>query len=219
MLAAGADADEVGSVVKATTDVGEVQAGGGSGAALSTATQHRRKAVDRVVDRAVKALAQWDAGAESKRSEIRGIVDQISRRADLADAWIDATLRDLPDDTFGFAAFEDRNVTVRSDTETSSKATQPRRGATRTTRRDEEQPRERANDAEARAARAQRARQARLELKHAARDLAAAERKVDAARRAVRDAEDNLRVAEEAHAAAQQRHEEASAKLEEAEQG
>ena len=53
-----------------------------------------------------RALAPWEPSAEARRAEIRTIVDQLSRHGELLDAWIDGTLRELPEtDAFGFAAF------------------------------------------------------------------------------------------------------------------
>ena len=48
----------------------------------------------------------FDNGAEKRRPEIRALVDQLSRNPDLADAWIDGTLREMPDEQFGFGAFD-----------------------------------------------------------------------------------------------------------------
>ena len=107
VLAAGDDAKAVDAVMKVTTELGDIQGGSTKAADLAAATQRRRKALETFVDRAVKALAKWDAGAEKRRPEIRSIVDQLSRHPDLAESWVDATLRELPDSDFGFGAIAD----------------------------------------------------------------------------------------------------------------
>lgn len=220
VLAAGDDAAAVNDVIEATGKVGEVQAGGGAGKALSTVTQERRKSLERLVDRSVKALAQWDTGAESKRAEIRGIIDQVSRRPDLAQAWIEGTLRELPGDTFGFSAFEDRDVSAPPDRPVTSKPHKAARPSARPSGGAAKRGEPKAIDehkgrtAEQRLERAQLARQARKAIRDAARDLAATERKLESAQRAMDEAEQNVRAAEQAHAAAQQRHAAATAELE-----
>ena len=114
VLAAGDDTDAVHRVVTTTTELGKVQVEGGAPAALSTATKRRRLALEVLVERAVAALAKWVSAAETRRGEIRGIVDQLSRHPDLTEAWIDGTLRDLPDEMLGFAAFADMPVAAQS---------------------------------------------------------------------------------------------------------
>lgn len=185
VLAAGEDATAVRSIVTATTELAKIQAGGSDSRVLSSATQQRRKALEGVVDQAVAALARWDGGAEARRPEVRGLVDQLSRHPDVAEVWIDGTLRDLPDDSWGFGAFADLEV-----------AAAPPTGKP------------------ARAARAEQVREARQDVAAAGRDLKAAERRVDAARKAVRDAEAELRLAEKDRTAAEHRHNEATALLE-----
>lgn len=215
MLAAGEDIEAVHAVVEATSDVAEVQAGGGAGKALSTVTQKRRRALEHLVDLGVKALARWDSAAESKRAEIRNIVDQVSRRADLAEAWIEGTLRELPGDTFGFAAFEDRDLAARPDNGARRYATNPRRGESKPTPRTVAKAEQPAGPTAAE--RATRVREARRAIRDAGRDLAAAERKLESARRTLDDAEENMRGAQEVHDAARKRHEAATAQLEAAE--
>lgn len=189
VLAAGDDATAVHGIVTATTELAKIQAGGSDSRVLSSATQQRRKALESLVDRAVAALGRWDAGAEARRAEIRGLVDQLSRHADVAKAWIDGTLRDLPDDSWGFGAFADVEVAATPSTGKRSRA--------------------------ARAEHVREARRhARQDVAAAGRDLEAAERRVDAARKAVRDAELELRLAEKDRAAVGQRHNEATARLE-----
>ena len=190
VLAAGGDADAVAKIVTATTELAEIQAGGSDANALSAATQHRRKALGHLVDSAVESLARWEPGAEARRAEIRGIIDQLSRQPDVVEAWIDATLRDLPDDAWGFEAFADMQVT-----------TARHSGSPRNT----EEP--------TRAERLEKVGVARAEMAAAKRDLAAAERRLQASRKALGDAEKEMRLAESNHAAAERRHEEAVARL------
>jgi hypothetical protein len=187
VLAAGEDAEAVRGIVTATTELAKVQAGGSDSRGLSSATKQRRTALEGVVDHAVAALARWDAGAETRRAEIRGLVDQFSRHPDVAEAWIDGTLRDLPGDSWGFGAFAGLEVAAAPPTDKPSRA--------------------------ARAERTEQVRQARLDVATAERELKTAERAVDAARKSVRDAEAALRRAEKDRSAAEQRHKEATARL------
>ena len=101
-----ADADVVEKILTVTTELGDAQAGGSNPAAMATATKLRRTTLEGFIDRAVNALAMFDAGAEKRRPEIRSLVDQLSRNPDVADAWIDGTLREIPDEQFGFGAFD-----------------------------------------------------------------------------------------------------------------
>jgi hypothetical protein len=199
VLAAGEDATAVRSIVTATMELAKIQAGGSDSRALSSATQQRRKALEGVVDQAVAALARWDGGAEARRQEVRGLVDQLSRHPDVAEVWIDGTLRDLPDDSWGFGAFADLEV-----------AAAPPRG--KPSRSDAAL--QRTTERTARAARAEQVREARQDVAAAGRDLKAAERRVDAARQAVRDAEAELRLAEKDRTAAEHLHNQATARLE-----
>jgi hypothetical protein len=212
VLAAGDDADAVHGIVTATTELAELQAASSDARALSAATRHRRKALEAFVDRAVNALARWDSAAETRRPEIRGIVDQLSRHPDLAEAWIDGTLRDVPDEVSGFAAFADFQAPTRSQRDTSVPARRtPPTGQAPTPQTDGEEAQ---RAAERRAARAAQADEARQDVVAAARDLAAAEQLVELARTALREAEDMVRRAEDDRSAARQRHEEATARLE-----
>ena len=188
VLVAAEDAEAVRGIVSATTELAKVQAAGSDSRSLSSATKQRRTAVEGVVDQAVAALARWDAGAEARRAEIRGLVDQLSRHPDVAEAWIDATLRDLPGDSWGFGAFTGLEVAAAPPTGKPSRA--------------------------ARAERTEQVRQARQDVAVAERELKTAERAVDAARKSVRAAEAALRSAEKDRAAAEQRHTEATARLE-----
>jgi hypothetical protein len=211
-LAAG-DADAIKKVLDVTTELGEIQSGGTDPGSLSTATQRRRKVLESLVGDAVKALAKFDAGAEKRRPEIRTLVDQLSRHPELADAWIDATLRELPDSEFGFGSFGDVDLS------TPSRATAPAPAAAQARekakakpgRRADPEPKEPTRDLaaerRARAERAEQARQAKKAVAAAAREVDEAQRRVAAARSALKEAEKELRRAEAKHAAAERRHE------------
>jgi hypothetical protein len=207
VLASAPDADAANRVVKVTTELGEIQAAGGDPAALQAATRDRRKIVEGIVDRSVKALAEWDAGAEKRRPEIRSIVDQLSRHPDLAEPWINGTLRDVPDDDFGFGAFADLHVATRAKEPAPAKAAR--------SRRPERPETEVVRDLGAeRAARTEWIREAREDASTAAHEVAAAQRRLQAARNALREAEKEARLSDEALAAAERRHAKATAQLE-----
>ncbi len=105
IVAAGDDADLVHALFDATAALGEAQASGDREATLR-ATADRRTAVEAVTAAAVDALRRHEPAAETRRPEIRTMVDQLSRHTDLASTWVDGTLRELPEgDAFGFAAF------------------------------------------------------------------------------------------------------------------
>jgi hypothetical protein len=215
-LAAG-EGDAVHQIMKVTTDLGEVQAGGSDPGSLAAATQRRRKVLDTFVADAVKALAKLDSGAEKRRQEIRALVDQLSRHPELAETWIDGTLRDLPDDEFGFGAFAGMDVSPATAPRPtpSTKATKATATTAKPSRRAEPEPdeptRDLAAERAARAARADESRQARTAVAEAARQVAAADKQVVAARAVVRDAAKQLALAERAQATATQRHERAVA--------
>ncbi len=154
-------------------------------------------------------MARWERGAEARRAEIRGIVDLLSRHADVVDDWIDATLRDLPGDAWGFGAFADMEVTAGSESEAPRvKKTKPRVDAGRTAIAEPEAP-----APPTRAERAEHTKRARQDVAAARRDLAAAERRVDSARKAVREAEKEMRLAEGGHVKAEKRLHKAEADL------
>jgi len=210
VLAAGDDAEAVHGIVSATAELAKIQARGSDSAALSTATKHRRKALEAVVDRAVSELARWERAAEARRADIRGIVDQLSRHADVVEGWIDATLRDLPDDAWGFGAFADLEVTAGRQPDVGRTKNAKPRGGPRPT---PPAPLDETPAAPTRATRAERTRQARQDVAAAKRDVSAAERRVDSARKSVHDAEKEMRQAEAEHAAAEKRLEKATAEL------
>jgi len=213
-LVAG-DAEVVHKILAATAELGKVQAGGSNAAALTAATKQRRATLESFIDRAVNALAMFDGGAEKRRPEIRALVDQLSRNPGLADAWIDGTLREIPDEQFGFGAFDGVTLAPRDDPKPTSKASKPSKSRPQQSTRSEPAPKEDVRDLAAeRAARAERreqAREAKKAVVEAARELTAADRKVTVARAAVRDAEKELRIAEDRRAAAEREHERAVA--------
>jgi hypothetical protein len=211
-------------VIDATRQLASVQSGGAGGATLGAATKQRRAAVEALVDRAVKAMARFDKTAEAKRAEIRQLIDQLSRHPEVAEAWIDGTLRDLPGDAFGFGMFTGEDITV-SEPARKTKSTKtpaakakakksgsrertPDKRATETAREDAK--RQAAEQAE----RTQRARQVRRDLAAARRDLAMYERRVASAQEAVDEAEARLQAVEEQRDDAQRRVEEMAAELE-----
>jgi hypothetical protein len=218
VLAAGHEAEAVESVIKVTTELGDIQGGSTKAADLTAATQRRRKALEAFVDRGVKALAKWDAGAEKRRPEIRSIVDQLSRHPDLAESWVDATLRELPDSDFGFGAIADMgDAEIFKPQPPKSKVTvkKPRKSEAPPERPMPARPAaDRGADRAARAARAEQTRQTRKDVAAAVRQLANAERRVEAARAAMEDAKEELAAAEEQHTTAEQRHKNATAQLE-----
>jgi hypothetical protein len=174
---------------------------------VSAATKDRRKAIEGVVDRAVKALAADDKSAEARRAEIREIVDQLSRHPEVADSWIDGTLRDLPEEEFGFGAFD---VVAVPASQPKQKAAKPRAA---TAKAGTDKPDTADNDASERvptraerAAKAEAAKQARKDVSDAARAVSEADGRVRAAETEVRKAEKALREAEAAYDNAKRRH-------------
>jgi hypothetical protein len=213
VLAAGEDTDAVNDVVKATRELGDTQAAGGTAGAMSAATKARKKALERLVDKAVAALGKSDSGADTRRPEIRSIIDQLSRHPQLVDSWIDGTLRELPEDDFGFGAFADMQVPDRAEPAKPAKAKKSQRADDAPAARKEEAASKPRPDGAARAARAEEVRLARKGVAAAARELAIAERGVLAAEAAVRKAEKDLQAAEHARATAEKRHRQATAHL------
>jgi hypothetical protein len=208
---ASSDAAAVKNILDVTTELGEIQAGGSDPGSLSAATQRRRKTLEAFVRDAVKALARFDAGAEKRRPEIRALVDQLSRHPELSKAWIDGTLRELPDSEFGFGAFADVDLSA----PTRAAAPAPAKKRPRPGRRADPAPKEPTRDLaaerRARAERTEQARQAKKAVAAAAREVEAAQRTVAAARSVVKQAEKQLRRAEDQQTAAERRHERAQA--------
>jgi len=209
VLVAGADADAVNEVVSITGKLGETQAAGTVGA-VSAATKERRAKIEGLVDRAVKALA-GDKSAETRRAEIRGIVDQLSRHPELAESWIDGSLRELPGEQFGFGAF---GAVAEPDSQPAPKASKAKVPKAKSSTVDDEDEAIRRESRADRAAKAEAAKQARRDVTEAAREVAAAERQVRAAEADVRKAEKAHRQAEDALASAEKRHAAAMARVE-----
>ena len=109
VLVAGGDDELVARVMDTTAALAAVQGAAveGRGGDIGEATTARRRALDDATDAAVAALAadpSVGARAEGQRHEMRALLDRLSRHPELAEAWRDATLRAVPDDT-GFEAF------------------------------------------------------------------------------------------------------------------
>lgn len=205
VLSAG-DADAVHQIIKVTTDLRTVQASGSDPGSLAAATQRRRKVLESLVGAAVQALGKLDSGSGKRRPEIRAIVDQLSRHPELAEAWIDGSLRDLPDDDIGFGAFAGLDVSA----PTPASAPAPKAKAPRRAEQEPAKPtRDLGAERAARSARAAQAREAKTAVAEAASEVAAAQVRVRAARAGVRRADEQLAVAEREHASAAQRHEKA----------
>ncbi|HEY5423031.1 MAG TPA: hypothetical protein VIK05_06170 [Ilumatobacteraceae bacterium] len=202
VLAAGDDAKAVNEVVSITSKLGETQAGAGTATAVSAATKDRRKAIEGLVDRAIKALAADDKSAEARRAEIREIVDQLSRHPELAESWIDGTLRELPEEEFGFGAFD---VVAMPASPPKPKEATPKAGKPKVARADDDAS-ERVPTRAERAAKAEATKQARKDVSDAARAVSDAERRVRSAEAEVRKAEKTLREAEAALDNANRRH-------------
>jgi hypothetical protein len=206
VLAAGDDTEAVNDVVKATSELGDTQASRANSGALSAATKTRRKALERLVDKAVAALGKSDGSADARRAEIRSIIDQLSRHPELVDSWTGGTLRELPEDDFGFGSFANMEVPDRGETAEPASRKKSHRG--------EDAPSKPRADGAPKATRAEETREARKAVAAAARELAVAERGVHAAETAARKAEKELRTAQEDRAAAEKRHRQATARLE-----
>jgi len=104
VLSAAARApDAVRDAVESTARLAKVQSHSREAGAIREATNERRRSLDAVVDEALGALREHEGkSAQGRRDEIRDIVERLSRQADLLPAWLDATLRDLPEESFGF---------------------------------------------------------------------------------------------------------------------
>ncbi len=222
VLAAGDDDEAVRALIASTTELAEVQAGGARANALSTATRYRRVTLEALVDRAVPRWPDRSPAPKRDRGEIRDIIDQLSRHPELEGTWIDGTLRDLPEEQFGFGVFTGVPDANDDDAETLARARRaptPRKApasrlpgprapgpATRAATDDVE-------DRAARIARTQRATQARKDIAAAAREMAAAERRVTVARAAFEEAETELHQAEQKLTGAEQRRRDATTRL------
>jgi hypothetical protein len=222
VVAAADDPADVRELVGVTDELAVVQ-GRGDREATVEMTKRRRAAIEAIVGTAVEALRPWEPSAEARRAEIRTIVDQLSRHLELASAWIDGTLRELPEtDAFGFAAFNGMETPETSGSRPKVKPARrltsvpplapdadaaPERAVAELHR-----ARERA-EREARAARAVAAREARRDVEAAAKALAAVQRKVTDAETVVREAEAALRAFEADRDIATRLHVEALSRL------
>ena len=116
-------------------------------------------------------------------------------------------MREIPDEQFGFGAFDGVVLTPRDDAKPTKKAAgetpgEGRSHATVAAPAADEEVRDLAAERAARAQRREQERDAKKAVAEAAKDLTAADRKVSIARAAVKDAEKQLRLAEEQRAAA-----------------
>lgn len=202
---AAADDDAVRFLVTATAEVAATQAAGGNSSAIAPAMQHRKTAIDALVDRAVGALAKWDDSADTRRAEIRSLVDQLSRHGDLIERWLDGTLRDLPDDSLGFTSFTEMTLPARPATANAGKPAKEKKPANAAPAPAKvsvsaapapEPVRETAEERAARAERVARQRQARKDLATTTRELITATRRVETATTALQAAQEALRAAE-----------------------
>ncbi len=217
---AAADDDAVHFLIAATAEVAATQAGGGNSSAIAPAMQHRRTAIDALVERAVDALAKWDDSAGTRRAEIRSIVDQLSRHGDLVESWLDGTLRDLPDDSLGFASFTEMALPARpasANAKQPAGAKQPAHSAPAPAKVEAvpapEPVRETAEERAARAERVARQRQARKDVAATTRELITATRRVETATAALHAAQEALQHAEAERADVVRRRAEAEAVL------
>ncbi|MCB0999346.1 MAG: hypothetical protein KDB40_08630 [Acidimicrobiales bacterium] len=194
---------------EATATLGTVQLSGDRDDTVE-ASEHRRGMILVVVKSAVQALDAHEPSAASRVNEIRTIVDRLSRHPELASAWSDGTLRDLPDvDAFGFAAFTGFEPPTPRPSDRPARRERALRSvpdAPTDTRPPPDPERDRADRA-ARAARAAERRDAIRARDRAASTLATAERRLASAVEAFRQAESDLATAQAAHDQAAARHE------------
>jgi hypothetical protein len=208
VLAAGRDELAVRRLHRTTSELARVQASGAGHAALSAATDARRRELDGLVRAAVDALAAFEPTATVRRTEIRQIVEQLSRHEDVADDWVSGVLRDVPADLLGFSAFADLDPPVLPSRDRGARPTSPS-----VSPKPAEPAAPAAADAERAAAARVAAEQARACKQRAEADLADAERRlgqaderVAKARQAVERAQAALDRAENDRATAAQRH-------------
>jgi hypothetical protein len=201
-LVAGDDAASVRRVLEATSQLASVQGGGAGRNELAAATRHRRDVVEAMVNRAVAALASAESksSAELRRSEIRTVIDQLSRHPESAEAWVDGSLRDLPEEGFGFGAFADvepREVepAPRAAKNAAQKAAKGRSPDGQRSRRAPEKEPSRSIDLKAE--------------REAQRAVSVAERELATAERRLRDARDTAARAQEQVEAQQHEHDKA----------
>ncbi len=224
VVAAADDPADVRELLGVTDELAVVQ-GRGDREATVEMTKRRRAAIEVIVGAAVEALRPWEASAEARRPEIRTIVDQLSRHPELASAWIEGTLRRLPEaDALGFAAFTGMEMPETSESRPKAKPVRrlrsvpplasdsddvvARERAAAELRRSQERA-----EREARAARAVATREVRRDLEAAVKAVAAAQRKVTDAEAVAREAETALRALEADRDIAKSRHVEAVNRL------
>ncbi len=229
VVAATDDPDDVHELLAVTDELAAVQ-GSGDRAATVEATKRRRATVEVVVGAAVEALQPWEPSAEARRAEIRTIVDQLSRHPELASAWIDGTLRELPEtDAFGFAAFTGMEVPEKAASQPKAKPERrlrsvpplPSDDGDGTTpmptptgvRRPSCVARTSVPNVRRARARAAATREARRNVEAATKALTAAQRKVIDAERVSREAEATLRAVEADRDIAARRHAAAASRL------
>ena len=213
VLVAGADADLAREAMDATAELVRVQGQSSDRAALTSATTRRRAAMELVVAQGTKGLS---GGSDARTQEVRDLVERLTRHPELLDAWLDATLRVIPEEGLGFdafAAFEpppDRPRAERAE-RASPPATRARE-ATVTPIRAAKPDAQSARDERARA----QAQREREQVERAAR--AAAKAELTAAERAVTAARRTLEIAQRTKDAADEAYDRATAAVREAEE-
>ncbi len=203
VLAAGRDDRAVHELVDATEQLAGVQGGGGDRGAIQAATRRRRDLVEALTDTAIETLRRYESSAPARRAEVRTMIDQLARHPELADAWIDGTLRDLPEAGSGFEAFAGMELPEPAPKGAGSPTTLNERRPSRSRTADETVPKQDPQD-QVRARREDERRrkasiaEARQHLRSAKEDHARARRDVGHARDDLEKAADVLRQAEAA---------------------
>jgi hypothetical protein len=100
-LRAADDPHAVRAAVEATAEVARVQTGSGGRRALAAASAERRARIDELV--AAGLAAAGGGGGSGRADEVRATVDLLTRHEEVLDAWLDGTLRELPESDAGFA--------------------------------------------------------------------------------------------------------------------
>jgi hypothetical protein len=101
-LRAADDPAMVRAAVDATTEVARVQTGAGDRSDLARASAERRARIDELVDAGLAATG--GGGGTGRADEVRAVIDLLTRHDEVLDAWLDGTLRDLPESDAGFAS-------------------------------------------------------------------------------------------------------------------
>ena len=180
--------------VESTTRLAQVQGHGGESGAIREATSSRRRSLEAVVAEAVDSLRDHEQGVEQpRRDEIRDVVERLSRHPDLLPAWLDATLRDLPEETFGFGELDTGDWTPPAPPQRPTRSSSERAAPARPTRAEEERRRAKLEQATAAVDEARAAVQlAREALDVADKEATSAERLLEQRRRARSHAETKL---------------------------